>query len=280
MNYQIIRYELKTIYNYYPDIGICYVKNNNPDGSAHWHDCYELVLVYNGSADEIINDCHYKAKAGDMFFLTPNDFHQIDKMNGYACYTIMFPKDIINKSLLDILSTRDLKTNYNYHPDSEMLVYITSLFDLIGKELRERKANYKTTVINLINVIIAFVLRDGAREGMPASNRYITIRKAVAYIMENFANPLTLSEVAEQVNLNERYFSDLFCKKMGVNFKTFLNETRLSNAARYLHDSKLPITDICYMCGYGSLSNFNRMFKRHYGISPREYRRKLGANRE
>lgn len=267
-----LRYELDKMQgSYHKDLGISFVKNSNPSGTAHWHDCYEIEFIVSGTVDDIINDCVYKVKPGDLFLLTPNDFHELRNFKDFVGYIVMFPESVIDEKLLSRLEARDLSTNIFARLSENERRKVEALFLIMEQELKNKEIGYDTIFKNCLNTVISFIIREGFTKSTVKS-RYTSVRQGVNYIKNNFQRPITLTEVANEVNLDSKYFSVLFKRSIGVSFKDFLNETRLNCALKYLKSSNMPVTEICYSCGYGSISSFNRAFKKEYGISPREYR--------
>jgi len=89
----------------------------------------------------------------------------------------------------------------------------------------------------------------------------------------NFRRPVTLAETADYVHFSPSYLSRRFRETVGVNFKEYLTSLRMKFAVKLLCASDIPITEICFESGFGSLSNFICAFKAEYGVSPAEYRR-------
>jgi len=81
--------------------------------------------------------------------------------------------------------------------------------------------------------------------------------------------------VAKAVNVSAGYFSELFHKTTGMTFTEYVARVRVEKVKHLLANPQLQITTIAYDTGFKSLSQFNRVFKRVSGISPREYRLKL-----
>lgn len=98
------------------------------------------------------------------------------------------------------------------------------------------------------------------------------IEIAKAYINDNFMNNITLNEVAEHVQLNTSYFSNLFKKESGMNFSDYLLNIRLKKAKKLLLDPTIKIYEIGTMVGYEDAVSFGRAFKKKVGMSPKEYR--------
>lgn len=278
------RYNLEDMhFNYYDDLQLYFVKskveNANKHISTHWHDSYEIEFLISGTADEIINDCVYKAESGDIFLLTPNDLHELRNINGAVCCNMMFPESFISDELLIQLEERSLFTNVFARLEKRELEKVKTLISIIEDELDSNDTNRKVVVKNIINVILSFLIRYGFKENT-SGKKYVSVRRAVKYIKSNFKKQITLNDVANAVGLETKYFSVLFKKSIGVSYKDFLNETRLKYALQCISQSDVSITEICYSCGYGSVSNFNRMFKRKYGMSPNEYRLEKKRNSE
>jgi AraC-like DNA-binding protein len=98
------------------------------------------------------------------------------------------------------------------------------------------------------------------------------IEKVVQFINENFGKAIRLGEAAKLAGMTETAFSRFFKAKTGVTFVDCLNEIRLGHASRMLIDTTNSIAEIAYDCGFNSISNFNRIFKKKKGSRPKEFR--------
>ena len=79
------------------------------------------------------------------------------------------------------------------------------------------------------------------------------------------------------VNISPYYFSKVFKEEAGENFIEYLTRTRIGNAKEFLKRSELSIKEICLMSGYGDPNYFSRIFKKQEGVTPSEYRERLGG---
>lgn len=104
----------------------------------------------------------------------------------------------------------------------------------------------------------------------------LPLRRAKAYIRENFKKPLTLEEVAGIAGFNPAYFSTLFRKETGEKFIDYLASVRIAAARQLLTDSALSIPSIAEETGYGDAKYFAKQFKKATGLSPQEYRKLYG----
>jgi AraC-like DNA-binding protein len=73
--------------------------------------------------------------------------------------------------------------------------------------------------------------------------------------------------------MNVNAFSRFFSLRTRKTFTGYIQELRLQKAARMLIEEELPITEICFECGYNNISNFNRQFLTHYNMNPMKYRK-------
>lgn len=102
------------------------------------------------------------------------------------------------------------------------------------------------------------------------------VKKAFVFMAENFENPISLGEIAKASHLSASRLEHLFNETLGVNFKTFLAMIRIKKAQKLLaRHPYLKITAIYSKVGFGSVSQFNRSFRRIIGVTPREYRQEL-----
>lgn len=95
------------------------------------------------------------------------------------------------------------------------------------------------------------------------------LKNVVIYIRNNYMNPITLQDAAEVAGFSVSYFSREFKKLTGQTFVSFLNMVRCENAVQLLRGG-MPVTEVCYACGFRELSYFSRAFRQIVGVSPSE----------
>ncbi len=106
---------------------------------------------------------------------------------------------------------------------------------------------------------------------LPGKNSEV-IRKAMKYISDHFPEPLTLEEVAGFVHLNPSYFSSMFKQSCGSSFKEYLNMVRIEESKRLLANTDYSLINIAIATGFEDQSYFSKVFKKHTGITPKQYR--------
>jgi len=118
-------------------------------------------------------------------------------------------------------------------------------------------------------IISAIELRDNASESR--GNKLIS--DALSYIDDNYMNEnCTLGEVASALNVNSSYFSNIFSKEMNMTFVKFLTSKRLEKARELLSKKRMHTADVAAAVGYKDAHYFSFVFRKMYGMSPRDYR--------
>jgi AraC-like DNA-binding protein len=97
--------------------------------------------------------------------------------------------------------------------------------------------------------------------------------KAMAYIHEHFAQPITRKELAGYVGFSERHLNRCFLQETGMTPLAYLNRYRIHQARKLLEQGRLSITETIGRVGFSESSHFTRLFSREVGVSPRRLRR-------
>jgi AraC-like DNA-binding protein/ligand-binding sensor protein len=101
------------------------------------------------------------------------------------------------------------------------------------------------------------------------------ITRARQFILEHQNEELSLTSVAKVVNMSSFYFCKTFKKATGLNFTDYLARMRIERAKELLLNPNARVSEIVFEVGFQSITHFNRIFKRHVGRSPSEYRQSL-----
>lgn len=92
------------------------------------------------------------------------------------------------------------------------------------------------------------------------------------HIREHFNKPITLKDISKIAGMSPFAFSRYFKKNCGSGFIEYLNQVRTNKACYLLRETDFQVQDIAVDCGFMSISNFNKQFRKTVGISPRDYR--------
>lgn len=107
----------------------------------------------------------------------------------------------------------------------------------------------------------------------PEGYQSSTINQVLAYLEQHLGEGLRESDLARYAGMESSAFSRFFRRHTGVPFVQYLNRLRVNRACELLIASGRPITDICYVCGFNNVSNFNRQFLALKAMPPSQFRR-------
>ena len=152
----------------------------------------------------------------------------------------------------------------------------------LTREVATQEPGYTDVIAALSRKLVldtarAFVDRPLPGEPMPVpadDPAAATVRRACRYLGDNFARPMTVRDVAEQVNLGDRQLGRLFRKVLGVSVMDQLSKIRLEAARRKLLDPNTPIKQVARDCGYASVHHFTTLFHTRTGLTPAQFRRR------
>ncbi len=98
------------------------------------------------------------------------------------------------------------------------------------------------------------------------------MKKALDYIHHNYTYDIKISDMARYISIDRTYLYKLFMTYKNVSPQQYLIKYRLNIALELLIDSNLNVTEIAYSCGFKDASSFNKHFKKHFNITPLQYR--------
>lgn len=101
------------------------------------------------------------------------------------------------------------------------------------------------------------------------------VEKADKIISERFNQDLTLEDISKELYISPQYLSRLYKNETGENFIERLTSVRIENAKTLMKENKHSIKEICYMSGYCDPNYFSKLFKKHEGISPSAYQKRI-----
>lgn len=244
-------------------------------GDRHGHAFWELVFMDRGRGRLIYDKTTRLIQGGDLFLFPPHVPHQFvpdpntATRHLYIGFTVSggFPHWPAHQSppFLDKQDTADIKAAL------ETIV--------VRLDQHKEKAQLERCAGDLLSVLLKLLagLVPGAASGGEAVGRSaILTGKIKAYLDANLDRRFTVRELAASFYLSPHYFGDLFKAHTGMTIKAYHNHVRLNAAADLMRDPDMHLSRIADTLGYNSIHYFSRKFKQHFGISPSEYRDKLG----
>ena len=254
---------MRTVKNPGENLGV--TKRRVALGTAlHWHDHYEMEIVYDGEGVYSVNGMQYPLKRGSVYFVTPADFHQI--RGTLSVYNIAFDESMLSDESTGLLVDCDFATVVHYS-DEDFAFLELLVTRLLSEADSHRPLRLQAERALLETVLIGF-LRRVHHSDSESPHFDNAVMRAVAYIKFNFKKKLTLADVAAEVNLTPNYLGEIFMKRMGVSFNQYLMQTRLNYAKSLLARGGMSIQEVAFDAGFGSQTYFSDCFKRAFGYPP------------
>lgn len=250
---------------------------NEPFG-PHLHRRIEINYLRRGSCRMVIDAQEIAFCEGDVMVLMPDVPHSFcSGPKGCVLMQLEFLPDIFDRfsELLGDRTSQDV-----YDPDRVRYLKlvnnteITSTVQAILSELSSNRQNRNLMVVMHYGILLVYLYRR-LNEHVVIDCRNPILPAMVAYIRENFANPLSVSEVAGRYSITERYMRRLFTRHLGFAPSEYINRVRIEKATEMLSDcnTNLSIKEVCYRCGFSSPQYFSKVYKQVTGTRPRSVRK-------
>ncbi|MGE5776864.1 MAG: helix-turn-helix domain-containing protein, partial [Chloroflexota bacterium] len=120
---------------------------------------------------------------------------------------------------------------------------------------------------------LTHIERALARHKHLGSENQRLVRKAMAYLHENFAQPISREQLARYTGVSERHLNRCFLQETGTTPLTYLNRYRIQQARKLLAEGLLSVTEVMGEVGFSESSYFTRLFRREVGVSPGAYKK-------
>jgi AraC-like DNA-binding protein len=250
----------------------------------HYHEEYELNLILDApGAKRVIGDHMGEIEDYELVLVGSNLQHG---WFGNKCtstkireVTIQFHKDLFDENLLRRNQLSFIRNMFEKSSRGILFSKDTT------RQVADRLLNLNDkhgfdSVLELMSILHDLSISRNMRMLSDASfnnteNHFYSsrrIEKTMQYINQNFDKVITLADVSKLANMSEAAFSRFFRTKTGMTFIDSLNEIRLGHASRLLIDTTQSVAEIAYNSGFNNISNFNRIFKKKKGTTPKEFR--------
>ena len=257
---------------------------NDTGGLWHFHPEYELVLNLKSNGTRIIGDSVELFDRYDLVLIAGNIPHcwnyyrQNNILPDNHGIIVNFKLESIGEALLSQHELHSLKELFD---EAERGIAFSVEDSRKTEKYLVQMINDKgiDKMIDFFNIIK--ILCSAEKKAFLCSENYkLTFDErgnkrmsdVYTYIRENYFKPIPLEKIAKIAKMSPIAFSRYFKKNCGAGFIEYLNRVRTNKACYLLKETEYQVHDIALECGFASISNFNKQFRKTEGISPRDYR--------
>jgi AraC-like DNA-binding protein len=269
---------------------IKHLKEKHFDPVWHAHSEYQLFVVLEGTGTRFIGDSIKPFKPGELVLTGPHLPHlwrsdevYFDKNSNHKTegIVIYLNENFLGGDILEKKEMRSIKKLFSksmqgvefYGPQKvEVIEWIKELVHLKGI----------ASVIHLLHILEILASTKeyqyiSSKTFDQSFNQHETDRlnKIYEYVLKNFRGKVSLVEIAEMLHMTPTSFSRYFTMKNNKPFSHFVAEIRIKHACEMLTETDASVAEICYECGFNTLSNFNKQFKEITGKKPKEYKKEF-----
>lgn len=247
----------------------------------HCHNGFEISMILSGEGYYFAEGRAIKVQAGSIIIfnsLVPHAWIANEEnppvQKTFTFYHRLFLESELAKEELKLFNEY-LKSLTVLDLHGEEAKKGMAILELMYEEYINKKTNYRISIRHLLLIFFIDSMRisknkrisEGGKKNIP--NEQLEV--AVQYIKSHFHLNITLEDVAKEVYMHPNYFSALFKKSYGTSFVEYVNALKITMAAELMKNTDLSIQEIASQCGFSSLSNFYKVFKERYGLSPAKY---------
>lgn len=251
----------------------------------HWHEEMEIVYVESGQMEIKIPSKAYFLEKGDCLVINSNELHYAAAVVTSKLYSLVFSPALIagNESLVfakkymqPLLSCHNFCGYFIKAGSNENVSHwFASAFEALAGDCR----GYEFTVREMLSRICFFLYEEfnlqADIQDMSLNQDNQRIRKMLTFIHSNFAEDISLPEIAAAADIGERECLRCFQKTIQISPIQYLLKYRIMQGAeRLLGNPADSISEIAASCGFDSPSNFSKTFRHFYNCTPREYRKR------
>ena len=257
-----------------------------PDVHIHYND-YEVYYLLEGERCYFIGTKIYHLKQGSLVFVRRNVIHKTALSREAHHDRILL--EISRSYLESVFAITGELTLHDFFQDDCIILsleceeqnFITELLLALGRELGTKNSGFRLLAKSLVAELFIYAKRMENKTNPSASSRtddprHRQIEQIACYIAENCCSPLSLNSIAEQFYMNKCYLSRIFKEITGFTVNGYLHARRIQKARSLLIQNSMNISEVAEAAGYENLTYFERVFKKHTGMSPLEYRRQYG----
>ena len=248
----------------------------------HFHTFYELCIPLCPQLSHLMEGKPYELQTFDILGIPPNLLHMSHYPEGEPCKRLIIrfnlPKGVtgLSNEYEQLLSI--------FHQETPIFRFAPELRSRIFRKLNDifllaqKTDSMRNLIIHLkfIEFLTLLYLNQDQNEYTDEAQMSATEQKIYAiasYIHAHYAEPISLDFLAQKFFISSCYLSHQFKAITGFTLTEYIQMTKVRNVQSLLINTRISITDAALSCGFTSFSQFNRVFQKHIGMAPSQFRK-------
>ncbi len=252
----------------------------------HWHDCIEICLIKEGSGMYYIGGKDYPFKKNDVFIIKSKEIHLAYNDKDVVMQVLLFDPSLLysgsrysfEMEYAIAFMEAGIRYGCRLEPENEYYNAIMQALLEIEDEFLAKQNGYQLMIKSLLLKISLSLKRyANIREGNTGLEKRIgnfsRLKPVLDHIEDSYQSPLKLDDLAKLANMSASNLSIVFKRTMGISPIDYLIRARIIKASELLTGTEMKIIDIALECGFSSITNFIKSFKKYTGLLPKDYRK-------
>lgn len=253
-----------------------------PKKDFHVHDSYEFLIPYTALPFVDVENRCFSVNSGHIFPINSGQAHgPYGRMLNKYFISLQVDNDSLNEIVYSIYGKFNV---YFRHDNYSLSQELKTLVELFMEEYNSIQPGRNLVLKDLSTQILSLLVKQVQNNmSFLASPNYATakknIDKVIEYLRDQYDDKYSLEEAAQIARLSPYHFIRTFKAYTSKSPYEYLMFVKINKAKELLSSNMYSITEICFMCGFNSLSNFINYFRKKVGISPSEYRKILNVRK-
>ena len=254
-------------------------RRKNNQYRNHNHTQTELGFIISGKGSYVLGQRHFTVQSGDLIVVRSNEQHCIPDVESESLVAVniqLSPYFFWNECP-NYIPYAKIKALVNQEVEIDNLQRgeeISKLFGSLAGLVNDADSDFLITR-KVLEIICRISDKISHKEEFRPDTRHLgNVQRAIEYIKENYNKDITLLDIAKSAAMSRSYFSAAFKTVTGISPYNFLLTTRIEKAVWLLKNSDNSVMEIAGLCGFYSLTSFNKAFKALTGVTPTYYRNK------
>lgn len=243
--------------------------------------CFKIYLLTRGAVTVGDGRQEYRLEQGGLYFVNGSKLSHQHCRDSFATHWLHFiPKDlIIHRSLLALPLLVDLSAQGCVAPGGSSPARFPDIELILLRNLPSSPTAYYLELLRAQTFLQTLIIALLEAHPLPKSASSQTTRRiapVLKYINENFTEPLRLEHLAARCGMSPNHFHKIFSRTLNTSPMSYIALLRMNAALQLLIDHDYTVREIAYRAGYSDDAYFNRVFKKYYGMTPGQYRKRRG----